>query len=289
MTNPLFLSADPSTKKLRESHVPPRLTDAALSAKIAASVGNVTPDGVITSADFSTIKITNDPMEEAPVGTLLFYMPLPETIFTNFSGLPIGEAPGGWTTRWATNRMWRIIEDATASNGVALECSSAAGTAGLQWDVIDRILDGATDGEIIWKWKTSNLVVPARAFTCGSGEPAAPTMFHGAMRNSSSFSLGKFVDGVHTSSVGTTKAVTDFSANTWYISRMRKSGTTLQARTWIATDTEPGSWEMEVTDSALSQSGWWGLLSHVAAGATATHTYDWVGFAAGDNTAPKGA
>lgn len=288
MTNPLFLSADPDTKKLRESHVPARLTDAMLSAKIAAAVGTVTPDGAVTSTDFTHIKLSHDPTEEAPAGTVIFYLPPPVTLFTTFSGLPVGETPSGWTPRWATSRMWKVVEDPTASGGVALECASASGTSGLQWDAVSTILGSGTDGELVWKWRTGNLVVPARGFMAGSGDATSPTMFHGAMRNISVASLGKFVDGEHTVTIGNQKTLPGLEAATWYISRMRKTGSLLQARTWRADEIEPVEWQMEATDDAISGTGWWGLLSHVAAGANATHTYDWVGFALGDRTAPRG-
>lgn len=51
MTNPLFISADPVTKKLRESHLPARLSDDALTQKIAATTPDLSEiDNLITDA-----------------------------------------------------------------------------------------------------------------------------------------------------------------------------------------------------------------------------------------------
>jgi hypothetical protein len=57
-----------------------------------------------------------------------------------------------------------------------------------------------------------------------------------------------------------------FDADTWHRARFYVVGTAIKAKVWPAEDTEPGSWDVEVTDSTYSAAGKTGFS--VAGGAT---------------------
>jgi hypothetical protein len=74
------------------------------------------------------------------------------------------------------------------------------------------------------------------------------------------------------------------SSSTWYWMRFQLIGTALKVRRWADGDTEPGTWDIEVTNSRISAAGWVGLF-HAGSGPSITY-YDRFGVGTGGDAAP---
>jgi len=84
-----------------------------------------------------------------------------------------------------------------------------------------------------------------------------------------SVAIYKVVSGaftsLHTETIGTT-----FSASDRIMRRCQVEGTALRLKVWLATDPEPSSFDVEITDSAISAGGYTGLRIANAGAAAAT-------------------
>lgn len=83
--------------------------------------------------------------------------------------------------------------------------------------------------------------------------------------------LSKWVTGSSTA-VGTSQTY-GFSVGSLYSARFRVVGTTIQARVWNATDSEPSTWGVNTTDSTISAAGGVGITVGGSSGATNNSFY----------------
>lgn len=257
-------------------------------AAVVTAVGGSIPEGVVTSQDFGTMVIGTDPNEELPLGTIAFYLPQAPTLFTTFSTSTVGAVPTGWTPQWSTGRTWAVATDAGATDGVVLRATGDLSNTGLAWDAIAPLLEGETGGEIVFKWRSGHEGQPMRSIINGSGAAGTETGYHAGLRNATTAAIGKFDNGTQHTVIGTEAAFAS-PVNTWMVTRHRwNTDGTLMARTWRNSQAEPTGWQVTATNTDFS-AGWWGLSSRAITAPDPVHEIDWVGFAAGTHTAPKGA
>lgn len=168
-------------------------------------------------------------------------------VVEDFEDDTIGQVPAGWTVRGGTGIT---VEDLGAQN--ALKSVDASARA-IEWTAVDAI----TDREIVMKVRrsgTNEFRVYLRwsgawAQSGGTGngylallDPAAPYLL-----------LYKRVNGAFT--LLGTDATIAFADATDYMLRFQVTGTTVRARWWAAAGAEPGTWNLSVTDAAVSTAG----------------------------------
>ena len=274
MTDPLFLSADPTTRKLRESHVPPRLSDVALTAKIQAHVPDV-PADVVSSPHIPRLLawVQGTPLPDTRDGDLVIEYIAGQRFFDNFAG--------GLSAEWVeqvSDGAWAVVDDPTASNGKALKLTGASSTP--------RVLDftpaatgiGAPEQiEILSRVKgmyttsSSNTAIGARM----SGAPGAVSgvtlaAYQNVLR------LVRFTNGAQAQSSAEFTA----PAGSWINLRLRVDGTNVMAKGWVDGDPEPEEWMITATTD-LAPGGWTGLYGFLAV----EQTWDYVSIATGSLSA----
>ncbi|MFI8590101.1 hypothetical protein [Dietzia maris] len=226
-----------------------------------------------------------EPTEMIDGDLLYLYDPLPgAAYFTDFASATVGgAAPAGWTPQWVPG-AWSVATDPTEGK-VLRGVDSTAARRLLTWDAPSADADRA-EVELVFKWRTNNLTSAVRGVVRGAGAAGAETGYYGSLNTLAvnERGLGKFVGGTHTPSLGGVTGPA-LPINTWLISRVRVSGDQLQGKTWIATDAEPTDWQHSITDTAVTEPGWVGVLFNFAG----TKDISWIGAGTAGRTAPTGA
>lgn len=253
-------------------------------AAVESVVDDYTQSELVGSTDFNRLVLGTDRDEYLPPGTIAFYYTPEPVLFTDFSDGTIGAAPDGWTTQWAP-QQW-TLEEYGGKPVLSITAPAGSGAYGLSWDIIQDVPEFSGDGEIVYKWRSSEgFAVPLRSVVCGSGGVGTETGYYGVIQNSLSSQMNKLDNGAR-SLIGTSADITNNVGGN--ISRMRKQGSLLLGKTWLPGDPEPGEWQIESTDTDFTN-GWWGLLARgYSSSYQTTIRVDWVGFAAGEHTAPTG-
>lgn len=201
---------------------------------------------------------------------------------TDFSAQTVGAAPTGFPLRWVTDSTLSIAADATAPSGKALRLvsSSAGGRSAFSWDTPGEL----TDAEMLVLWKSDFGSV--RPILRGAGTASSETGYAvgnkeiAAATNPSDYQVSRYATGAFTN-LGTVAAA--LTANAWHYTRTRVVGSTIQSRTWERGTTEPTTWAIERTDTAITTPGWVGLFVNRA---TSTVDIGSLSVAAGGATAP---
>lgn len=212
------------------------------------------------------------------------------TYFTDFSSYTAGVAPTGWTERWDTAGSWLVVANVGfggTKNGLQYTPGTAA-RHGLSWDVLDADA-GRADIEFVYRWQSSvggaGATNDVRVFARGSGVDATTqaNMYTIGSTNTV-LRFTKYVAGTGTT---TDSAGGGLVANTWYWTRARINGSTIQQRVWADGTTEPTTWAQTVTDTSITGVGWAGVYLSVLA--STRMTYDRIGVATAGGTAPTAA
>jgi len=168
--------------------------------------------------------------------------------------------PTGWSNRWNNptpnwevasdslgGRSLRYLNSATARCLVSLDAvNSDANRANCE--VLVVVASAQITGSL------THIGAAGRASGIASAETAyVATLFGSELR------LLKYVSGTFTELAITT----GFGAvvNTFYRIRLRCNGTSIQAKAWLNSAGEPGSWTLSATDSAISAAGWCGYFA----------------------------
>lgn len=168
--------------------------------------------------------------------------------YTDFSGYTTGQAPDDWSLEYSTAPpdQFEVVADASYPGGKGLQIDAAPGemmTVG--WDI-----DGGSDLEIVantrdFEGNSSPILIR------GSGDEEA---------NQSAYSVRTDLPQVNklqgTSNPLLGEGTNSLGVDRWY--RFRANGDDISAKTWGLSDSEPASWDVEVTDSDVN-SGWAGL------------------------------
>lgn len=201
--------------------------------------------------------------------------------------------PSGWTNRWSsTDLTWSVQSDGAATGGRVLQLvRTSNGRTMASWDVIDAD-SSRVDIEILSRLRFDSDSTGFNAIRGGvasrtSGSAGTETGYHGALMVTG----GTRVNRTGTYNGGSGAIIQDvaesFAADTWYWIRMRVIGTTFRYRRWAgAVGDEPGSWQIDVTNSTVTGAGGAGVFGFAG---FSTRSCQWDVFAVGTNgdTAPS--
>lgn len=194
-----------------------------------------------------------------------------ETYKTDFGTETLGTTPANWTPRLdSTGDNWNVVERSGTYGSQALEFDAASANGhALQWD---QLADTVSDVEVLQLVR-----IPQLDGTEYAGRIRAR---FGTSGYTAEFGGGEF--RVYETGSATTLGTTgNPEPDTWYWMRFRLNGDSLKLRTWELFTTEPGTWDIDVTDTA-NQSGWVGVGSYQAR----LTEWGWVSAATNGETAP---
>lgn len=214
---------------------------------------------------------------------------------TDFSEYPVGSLPSDWTNRFNTTAGQVTVENRTGSvSGKVLKTAAHTGNSvyvGASWNALDSDANRA-DFEIasIFTLRGASMTeCAASTFGRGSGTGLSTASIIAASVNGLATSTAKRilkrVSGTNT--VINSSSYTP-TAGTRMGSRIRVSGTSVQARIWeYDNEAEPSTWPLTGTVSDVSAAGWIGV---VEGGFVNTSTkgpieWEWFSAATGGDTA----
>ena len=202
--------------------------------------------------------------------------------FTDFSEYTTGVQPSGWTARWGTSNSTWTVQDVVGAEGgkVLRHASTASARRHISWNNAD-----VSDVEVVGKMRLSNnpefdnFQLSAR----GAGAAGTETAYQLMQRGVGTLAFRKLLNGTSTI-IGTELPMT-WQANVWYWLRFRIIGNTLQGKVWLDGNSEPGSWQMEHTDttSPITAAGWTGFGAFTSA---AIQEFDLIGIGFNGDEAP---
>ena len=186
---------------------------------------------------------------------------------TNFSEYPTGSAPADWTAQYNTSDFSVSVKDVAGSiSGKALRWTkTAANRQGFSWDRVPA----AADVEILLRaraieaWAANENSI--FAYCRGAGAAGSEAGYRGGagVDNTSTLwrnSAGKYISGTHTQLGSAPYGPSpNYTVNTWFYTRFRMVGTSLNHKSWYSGAAEPGGWTESLTDSSVSAAGWTGL------------------------------
>lgn len=179
--------------------------------------------------------------------------------FTDFSEYTTGSLPSDWTRRWASDGTdWIVRADAGSSGGKSLfvEGDGASHRRMLSWNILDS---ASATVEMYWTFSLESTSNDCFGAARGSGSASSEQAYRiGYNQASRGYELAKYVSGSYTR---ISYGALSLSTGTWYKSRALVSGNNLKLRTWLATDSEPGTWNLEATDTSITTAGWIGLAA----------------------------
>lgn len=188
------------------------------------------------------------------------------TYATRFGYCRRGRLPGGYTTRFGTTPLAERIEgalcDSAARNIFLVEPAGSATAAEIGWS-IDAVGSPATIEllaliRVLTRGNAGAANFVGGLFVRGSGTSSATAYRALLGPGTDQLRLDKVVAGTATVLGTPAKSMT---IGTYHWLRLGVTGTTVRAKTWPDGDTEPGAWDVSVTDSAISAGGWAGIRS----------------------------
>lgn len=202
---------------------------------------------------------------------------------TEFIEYLTGSQPSDWTERWSgSSSSWGIEDEGigSPSDNVLRHTATLNARRALSWDDIDSDAD-RDDCEVLAKVRfTSVSSDMIRLYVRGTGSAGSEEAYWFIVHASSPhLRLGKYVSGSATNLATTTQSL---SSNTWYWVRLRAEGTDIRAKFWTDGDTEPASWTLTATDSAITAAGWAGVGSFTS---NNDQDFDFVSIATNGETA----
>lgn len=231
-------------------------------------------------SDGTVTRIVSSQNYEHPLdeGELLIVTP-GEQHFTDFSGDTVGQPPAGWTNRWAEPAVApSVVADPSVAGGKVLRIEGQTDRFGFSWDV----LDGATDVELLVKWRAGGAVSVLRPTVRGSGDAGDESGAFAYRLTSGDLILARIEDGTVTTG---DRAETGFETGRWYCTRYRVFGPDRVAiRMWPAGWPEPDVWTVESSTVGPIGPGWAGVhLQNLSA-----LDIEWVSAALDGGQAPMG-
>jgi hypothetical protein len=206
-----------------------------------------------SQADFSAGTLVNVQVRATNDLALAFN----DNLIDNFEGDTIGSVPTGWVTRSGANMTVQSKDSQKSLKAYSSTADVALWNAeGALGDV--EILCDINEGDGVPQGAPG---IIARANNSG----ALNCYMLYADKVNSVLQLFKCVSGTFTliTSVGKTLAY-----STWYTMRFKLIGTAIQGRIWQRGTSEPGTWDINTTDSTYS-SGYIGVRKEVATNNTA--------------------
>ena len=174
---------------------------------------------------------------------------------TDFTEYTTGVIPSDWTAGWDATTQF------TVGTGGADKILKGAITASNRyictWNDVGADANRA-NVEILTKFRVLSVVGGGAGGVARASGTGTTETGYTAYIQDDDLRVAKYVSGTATALV--TQALT-LLANTDYWLRFRVNGTALQARIWLATDAEPGTWGIDTTDTSISAAGWAGVFT----------------------------
>jgi hypothetical protein len=182
------------------------------------------------------------------------------SFYTNFGEYATGVGvPTGWIEKYSTGLCAPEIEVSAGDLGgkvMFLDHSATTGRYAVAYNHSD--LNDIDDVQALVRFKVASALYDANAqiFIRG-GDSGSGTAYLANIRpNSSSVRISRFDSGGTTATLGS--AAKTINADEWYWCRLQIQGTAIKLKVWNTDDSEPGSWDVEATDSNYL-SGWTGV------------------------------
>lgn len=195
---------------------------------------------------------------------------------------PASGLPAGWTDTWVSAGTWSI------ATGKILQyvASTTANRVFAAWDAVSSV----ADVEILALVKVdygspSTTVNYAYLVARGGGSGGSEDGYFLRFRFSTTqrdIVLGRYVGGTSTQIATYPVAGDLWDDNTWYRVRFRVNGTAIQVKVWADGTAEPGSWQIDTTDSGISAAGAVGVGN---LNQSVTDQWAWFSVATGGDTA----
>jgi len=185
-----------------------------------------------------------------------------------------------WTERYNTAGTWSV-----SSGNLTLDAGTTSDWRCLSWNDIDSDAD-RDDVEILVLLTTPDLGTAIYvAFARGSGADESASLY-AARIFSSSWRVDYCAGSDTPTSVASVTATQSASTDYWF--RMRINGsspTSVKAKLWAASGSEPGTWAIDTTSSAgPTGTGWAGAAMY---GAPSMPTWKQIGIGTNGDTAPS--
>jgi hypothetical protein len=183
-----------------------------------------------------------------------------------------------WTQRYNTGSSW-----SESGGNVAIPGASTSGDwNALTWNDVDSDAD-RDEVEILILWSIGTMGTQYLLVSRGSGADETPS--HYSVRITAS-NIRTYKNTGADAPTQVASATKTFSAATDYWIRFRVNGTTIRVRAWADGGSEPGTWDCDSTDSAVTGVGWAGLAQF---GPAAGGEVKQLGIGTNGDTAPDSA
>lgn len=186
--------------------------------------------------------------------------------FTDFSENDIDAFPAGFSLFVEDSdddSVWSVKEDLTGVGGKVLSVIGGTVTENLnsiiKWDAIDSDPDrnnadmlikikrtgrGISNGPVIRTQSHTNALTGYCGFVTGASN-ATPQL-----RRFVNSSSGDLLDN----------DTMDMASDTWYYLRFNVDGSSLKVKQWLASESEPGTWNLDLVDALVEDIGAIGLM-----------------------------
>lgn len=190
----------------------------------------------------------------------------------------LSTVPTGWTERWNTSPTWTGANPLQIPNGVTNDW------IGISYDAVDSD-GGRADVEILVKFTTPATISSQRIFMLrGSGADETATHYHFSIL-SGSHSIG-YCSGSDTRT-NVQSFTASYSGSTTYWARVGLNSTSIKTRVWADGGGEPGTWDIDTTDSNVAAAGW--VAIGQGGGNITGCTISQIGIGTSGDTAPSAA
>lgn len=198
-----------------------------------------------------------------------------------FGSDTLGNPPAGWTARWVTtNSTWAVQSAPTIEAGKNLRhTATATARRLLSLDAIDGDANRA-NVELLARFAFSSTSGNQGVFAFRASGAAAAENAYRVTLTATQIQLRKYLAGADSS---VSSASFTPTAGRKYYCRAQANGTTLRVRIWDAATTEPGTWNISVTDANIAGAGWVGFAADTLTG---NRDFDFLGAGTNGDAAP---
>lgn len=179
-----------------------------------------------------------------------------------------------WTPQWASSESdWAVATTDGGVDDTVLELvPGSTGRHALSWDAAGTATDIDVLGLIRVPSDEDSSSSWCRLIGRGAGSAGNETGYFVAFYDTPNFKLTKYVGGSATELDATG---VDAAVGTWFYVRFNISGDTVQARYWEYGTDEPDTWQLQTTDTDITDAGW------VGTGGWAADSQQWDTFSVG--------
>lgn len=184
--------------------------------------------------------------------------------------------PGDWTEQYNTAGTFSV-----SSGDLTLDAGATNDWRALTWNDLDGDSNRANIEVLaLIRFTSLSSTTQYPLIVRGSGGDETATLYAVGVSTTSSYI--RYCSGSDTPVLVGNYAVS-YTANTDYRIRFRVNGIAVQLKIWADGSGEPGSWDIDVTDSMVSAAGWNGVSKYSTSGAC---TWKALSYGTNGDTAP---